>query len=200
MPADLGPSGEADAEHPSGPRSDDGPLNGEMPSTSDSAASGPPADGGAALDARIAALGAAYDSRIDAAALTSRAQGRGCRLGRRAWQRRSKRSGRPCRIAAGEVVAGGRRRSKRRGLLDRASGRPGLAFCCGESPARARQQWPRSGGCSPGPSACPTVPSARFTDTVTAIERRVNREADVLVVIDDPASYSLVVTGCRCVW
>jgi hypothetical protein len=37
-------------------------------------------------------------------------------------------------------------------------------------------------------------------DTVTAIERRVNREADVLVVIDDPASYSLVVTGCRCVW
>jgi hypothetical protein len=68
MPADLGPSGEADAEHPAGPRSDDGPLNGEMPSTSDSAASGPPADGGAALDARIAALGAAYDSRIDAAA------------------------------------------------------------------------------------------------------------------------------------
>jgi hypothetical protein len=118
----------------------------------------------------------------------------GGRRGRFRW------SGRPCRIAAGAVVAGGQRRSKRCDLLDRASGRPGLACCCGESPARARQQWPRSGGCSPTPSACPRVPSATFAGTVTTIQRRVDREADVLVVIDDPASYSLVVTGCRCAW
>jgi hypothetical protein len=50
------------------------------------------------------------------------------------------------------------------------------------------------------PSACPRVPSATFAGTVTTIQRRVDREADVLVVIDDPASYSLVVTGCRCAW
>jgi hypothetical protein len=264
MPADLGPPGEAGAEQPEGPRSDDGPLqplNGEVPSTSDPAASGPPADGGSDPDAALKASAAAFDNRItaverdleatlavldayldgriDDAALKaalrdtgirSRRGARGLgglprRLGRlprrRGAQGHARRgrtgsprhagagggrrgrfrwSGRPCRIAAGAVVAGGQRRSKRCDLLDRASGRPGLACCCGESPARARQQWPRSGGCSPTPSACPRVPSATFAGTVTTIQRRVDREADVLVVIDDPASYSLVVTGCRCAW
>jgi hypothetical protein len=206
MPADLGPPGEAGAEQPEGPRSDDGPLqplNGEVPSTSDPAASGPPADGGSDPDAALKASAAAFDNRITAverdleatlAGSPRHAGAGGGRRGRFRW------SGRPCRIAAGAVVAGGQRRSKRCDLLDRASGRPGLACCCGESPARARQQWPRSGGCSPTPSACPRVPSATFAGTVTTIQRRVDREADVLVVIDDPASYSLVVTGCRCAW
>jgi hypothetical protein len=69
MPADLGPPGEAGAEQPEGPRSDDGPLqplNGEVPSTSDPAASGPPADGGSDPDAALKASAAAFDNRITA--------------------------------------------------------------------------------------------------------------------------------------
>jgi hypothetical protein len=69
MPADLDPPGEAGAEQPEGPRSDDGPLqplNGEVPSTSDPAASGPPADGGSDPDAALKASAAAFDNRITA--------------------------------------------------------------------------------------------------------------------------------------
>jgi hypothetical protein len=42
------------------------PLNGEVPSTSDPAASGPPADGGSDPDAALKASAAAFDNRITA--------------------------------------------------------------------------------------------------------------------------------------
>jgi hypothetical protein len=50
------------------------------------------------------------------------------------------------------------------------------------------------------PQRLPQGAERHVCGTVTTIQRRVDREADVLVVIDDPASYSLVVSGCRCAW